>query len=72
MVKKDNNAPTHPNAALEAVREKFEDWLTGDGNYPHLKHKHFGGNYLHEEAAMKWDGFKEGYKAALRNTENKG
>lgn len=48
---------------LDNAREVFENWLTGNGNYPHLKHKSFGGQYLHEEAAMKWDGFKAGYYA---------
>lgn len=46
-------------------RDYFEDWLTGYDNYPHLKYKSFGGNYLHEESSMKWDGFKEGFKCAL-------
>ena len=48
---------------MDNAREVFENWLTADGNYPHLKHKSFGGQYLHEEAAMKWDGFKAGYYA---------
>lgn len=48
---------------LDNAREVFENWLTGNGNYPHLKHKSFGGQYLSEEAAMKWDGFKAGYYA---------
>lgn len=48
---------------LDSAREVFENWLTAGGNYPHLKHKSFGGQYLHEEAAMKWDGFKAGYCA---------
>lgn len=48
---------------LDNAREVFEDWITASGNYPHLKHKSFGGNYLHEETAMKWDGFKAGYYA---------
>ena len=52
---------------LECMRDKFEEWLTDNGNYSHLKHKHFGGNYIHEESAMKWDGFKEGYKTAIAN-----
>lgn len=43
---------------MDKSREIFENWLTGNGNYNHLKHKSFGGNYLHEESAMKWDGFK--------------
>lgn len=50
---------------LDNAREAFENWLTGNGNYPHLKHKSFGGNYLSEEAAMKWDGFKAGYYAQI-------
>ena len=45
----------------DEARTYFENWLTGDGNYPHLAHKNFGGQYLNEEAAMKWDGFKTGY-----------
>lgn len=45
-------------------RNFFEDWVTGNGNYPHLVHKSFGGNYLNEEISMKWDGFKAGYNFA--------
>lgn len=56
---------------LDNAREVFENWLTGNGNYPHLKHKSFGGQYLSEEAAMKWDGFKAGYYAITR-AEQKG
>lgn len=48
---------------IDNAREVFEDWITAGGDYPHLKHKLFGGNYLHEESAMKWDGFKAGYYA---------
>jgi len=43
---------------MDECRAQFEIWLTGDGNYPHLIHKNFGGSYLHEESAMKWDGWK--------------
>lgn len=46
---------------LDNAREVFEKWITANGDYPHLKHKSFGGNYLHEEVAMKWDGFRAGY-----------
>lgn len=46
---------------LDNAREVFEKWITANGYYPHLKHKSFGGNYLHEEVAMKWDGFRAGY-----------
>ena len=57
---------------LDNAREAFENWLTGNGNYPHLKHKSFGGNYLSEEAAMKWDGFKAGYYAQINAAQDKG
>lgn len=56
-------------ATPDDARGDFEIWLTGNGNYPHLKHKNFGGAYINEESAMKWDGFKCGYNAALRNTQ---
>lgn len=52
----------------EEYREIFENWITGNNDYPHLKHKNFGGSYINEEVAMKWDGFKLGIKT-LR-TEN--
>lgn len=56
---------TKPEAVgVDDMRKVFEEWLTGNGNYPHLAHKSFGGNYLNEEAAMKWDGFKRGYEAS--------
>lgn len=57
---------------LDNAREVFENWLTGGGNYPHLKHKFFGGTYLSEEAAMKWDGFKAGYYAQINAEQDKG
>lgn len=59
-------ATQQPADAVEALgkaREIFENWITDNGDYPHLKHKSFGGNYLHEEVSMKWDGFKTGYLA---------
>ena len=51
---------------LDAMRDHFEKWMTANGDYPHLIHKHFGGNYLREETSMKWDGFKQGVKYAQR------
>lgn len=51
---------------LDAMHDHFEKWMTANGDYPHLIHKHFGGNYLHEETSMKWDGFKQGVKYAQR------
>ena len=54
-------------AALEAIREQFENWLTGEGDWPHLKYKNFGGSYITDEACMKWDAYKAGVKAALQN-----
>lgn len=61
-VRSDKAAPVG-DVDLDNAREVFEKWITANGDYPHLKHKSFGGNYLHEEAAMKWDGFKAGYYA---------
>lgn len=49
---------TDKQAAINECRDAFEKWLTADGDYPHLKHKNFGGAYLHEESSMKWDGWK--------------
>lgn len=56
------DAPT-----VEAIREQFENWLTGEGNWPHLKYKNFGGSYITDESCMKWDAYKAGFKAALQN-----
>ena len=52
---------------MEAIREQFENWLTGEGDLPHLKYKNFGGSYITDEACMKWDAYKAGFKAALQN-----
>lgn len=49
---------TDKQAAINECRDAFEKWLTADGDYPHLKHKNFGGAYLREESSMKWDGWK--------------
>ncbi len=43
---------------LDLKRDDFEKWLTGNNDYPHLAHKPFGGNYIHEEATMKWSGWR--------------
>ena len=59
-VRADKAAPVG-DVDLDNAREVFEKWITANGDYPHLKHKSFGGNYLHEEVAMKWDGFRAGY-----------
>lgn len=63
ITRAEQQQPANAEIDLDNAREVFENWLTGNGNYPHLKHKSFGGQYLHEEAAMKWDGFKAGYYA---------
>lgn len=48
---------------LDNAREVFENWLTGNGNYPHLKYKSFGGVCFCGGAAVGWEGFKAGYYA---------
>ena len=68
----DATLPSEPvlseQAALEAIREQFENWLTGEGEWPHLKYKNFGGSYITDEACMKWDAYRAGVKAALQNS----
>ena len=53
----------------EEYRDIFENWIAANGDYPHLKYKSFGGNYLHDEVAMKWDGFKLGINSLRQEVE---